>query len=1064
MDSLHLEAVVVTPPGTPLGGRVAIDVHDDGNYEAHFRMHSSSIFGSFDFNVRAYVSAPGFPTMAFLHSGHVGGVDTDDYRENGHNELLRVFWPRLKADPRFEAAKDYSWSGVIGTVADLFDDLIELFAGAAGAALGVVIGATKEAIGLLGATLGPGATIGVVAGTLVFAVTAGTGVALGLAVTASAVVAVVACVVVGLTTQMRPLDDGEKALARQIFGDTVPVDDVILTNIGGAGGRGFTAQGVDGKIYVNLGMSFDAPLGPGGPTYPFPGQLLIHELTHAWQIANTGFLPALMCSMLVTQADNTLGDNAYEYGEPGPAWDNFNPEQQAAIVDQWFAGTGNSSGYEPMDQQNVYFRYVWDNVLHHAPTPTALANVRAAAAGPITGLSRTTLDPPSSPTGKAHRTDRVDVFWAAGDGTVARQRWNDDTMSGWGVTPPMPAAAAGSTTVGAQPIAVARQPNHIDLFWIAGDGTVHTAGWPGPDSAPGPVVQVPISAGTAAVSLSPLAAVSRSPHHLDVFWIAPDGALTTTWWHEPTVDWSTHSPVAVTRSGAVQACSGLAVVARIPVHLDVFWIGPDGAIWTTWWDEVASNGGWDQHLPVPITPPGAARLGSPIAAVARIPEHIDVFWIAPDGSIVTHWWDATPHLSWGDHPPFAITAPGSASTASGLAAVARTQLHLDVFWVGPTGAVESHWWDATPGRSWPDHLGTRIAEPGTAHTGSPLAAVSHNSRHIDVFFVAPDGAATLQWWDTGTGGGWDQHPTQAISPPGALARDYATGQHAAGHLVQRSAELANIGDTAAAIDAQRQAVDVLNRVTVQPAEQRQYFEQLADALLGLVVRLVSGPPAQITGITPDAINACQQAVSSGTDPILMANKLQTLSVWASNANATEAAVLAAAAAVAMLRGFSPPSDRSREYHRALALALFDLFTRQVTAGHLSSKAAPAIDCAAELQRSVDAGAARTECVGILLTLSVRTAQAGLADPAVTAAQVAVDILRAGGAATGPSNERAFLAAALRTLATRQVAAGHSELAGASAREAVQLYQTISEEDPGIAAALAEAEAFAATLP
>ena len=61
--------------------------------------------------------------------------------------------------------------------------------GAAGFALGVVIGATKDALGLIGATLGPGATIGVIGGALVFAIAALGGVGIGGALIAGAITA-----------------------------------------------------------------------------------------------------------------------------------------------------------------------------------------------------------------------------------------------------------------------------------------------------------------------------------------------------------------------------------------------------------------------------------------------------------------------------------------------------------------------------------------------------------------------------------------------------------------------------------------------------------------------------------------------------------------------------------------------------------------------------------------------------------------------------------------------------------------------------------------------------------
>src|SRR5262249_50700182 len=61
----------------------------------------------------------------------------------------------------------------------------------------------------------------------------------------------------------------------------------------------------------------------------------------------------------------------------------------------------------------------------------------------------------------------------------------------------------------------------------------------------------------------------------------------------------------------------------------------------------------------PISKPHAARAGSPVTAVARTPLHLDVFWVTPDGAIGTNWWDAGPHMGWADHTTFAITAPGA---------------------------------------------------------------------------------------------------------------------------------------------------------------------------------------------------------------------------------------------------------------------------------------------------------------------------------------------------------------------------------------------------------------------
>jgi hypothetical protein len=98
--------------------------------------------------------------------------------------------------------------------------------------------------------------------------------------------------------------------------------------------------------------------------------------------------------------------------------------------------------------------------------------------------------------------------------------------------------------------------------------------------------------------------------------------------------------------------------ARNPIHLDVFWNGGAAAIGSTWWHDGPGTS-WADHQPFPITPPGAARPDSPIAAVARASDHLDVFWIGPDGAIGSTWWHDGAGNSWGDHQPFPITPPGA---------------------------------------------------------------------------------------------------------------------------------------------------------------------------------------------------------------------------------------------------------------------------------------------------------------------------------------------------------------------------------------------------------------------
>ena len=92
---------------------------------------------------------------------------------------------------------------------------------------------------------------------------------------------------------------------------------------------------------------------------------MIHELTHAWQIAHAAFLPGLVCEGIVNQANNTVGQSVYVYRPAGPDWSSdFNLEQQAAIVDQWFGGTPTVvvPNRKAMDEDDPYSTYIRDHV------------------------------------------------------------------------------------------------------------------------------------------------------------------------------------------------------------------------------------------------------------------------------------------------------------------------------------------------------------------------------------------------------------------------------------------------------------------------------------------------------------------------------------------------------------------------------------------------------------------------------------------------------------------------------------------------------------------------------
>ena len=278
-------------------------LRSNGSYTVHFHMHDSGL-PDYDFQVRAVFAAANGITFVVQHSGHVEGTDSwtpwhttinrdDDHSEDGTNHFLQVYWPQVRTG-RLSVTKEYSATGVVGFIEDAAKVLLDVSASAVGGAVGIIIGLGSE-IGQLFGNLGIGGTFGVIAGVVVFAFGG------------SLVMAVAAGVAVGAVTnaliKQRQLSQRESQFAAQVFGSALPpADRIILTNLSGLGGRFFTMPGVDGKIYVNLGDAFADPLNYTSRSYPTGGQALIHELTHAWQIAHASFLPGLVCGSRKTSA------------------------------------------------------------------------------------------------------------------------------------------------------------------------------------------------------------------------------------------------------------------------------------------------------------------------------------------------------------------------------------------------------------------------------------------------------------------------------------------------------------------------------------------------------------------------------------------------------------------------------------------------------------------------------------------------------------------------------------------------------------------------------------------
>ena len=234
----------------------------------------------------------------------------------------------------------------------------------------------------------------------------------------------------------------------------------------------------------------------------------------------------------------------------------------------------------------------------------------------------------------------LDLFVIGNDSHVWTTAWSSATNN-WNTDwPPLPGRAVFDRNTQHVTV-VSRAPDHLDLFVIGNDGGVGTTnghvwttawssatGW-NADWGPLPG-QAVFDRNT-----QKIAAVSRAPGNLDLFVIGNDSHVWTTAWSSATgwnADWRPLPGQAVFDRNTQK----IAAVSRAPGHLDLFVVGNDSHVWTTAWSSATNNWNTDWR---PL--PGQAvfdRNTQHVAAVSRAPGNLDLFVIGNDSHVWTTFW------------------------------------------------------------------------------------------------------------------------------------------------------------------------------------------------------------------------------------------------------------------------------------------------------------------------------------------------------------------------------------------------------------------------------------------
>ncbi|GLV60412.1 hypothetical protein KDH_72320 [Dictyobacter sp. S3.2.2.5] len=353
--------------------------------------------------------------------------------------------------------------------------------------------------------------------------------------------------------------------------------------------------------------------------------------------------------------------------------------------------------------------------------------------------------------------------------------------------------------------ALARLQNHLDLFTVGNDDAVYSTWWDGASNSGRwdhgwfRISDPNFADGFTVSQRSVISAIARHPNHLDLFVIGKDDVVYSTWW-DGTWDhgWFRIGDANFSDGFTVNQSSTISVVSRFPEHLDLFVVGKNDAIYSTWWDGASDGGKWDHgwfSISDPNFPDGfTINQGSAITAISRRSDHLDLFVIGKNDAIYSTWWDGASDGGKWDHGWFSISDPNfpdsfTVSQSSTISVVSRFPEHMDLFVVGKNDAIYSTWWDgASDGGKW-DHGWFSISDPNfpdgfTVNQGTVVSAIARFPEHLDLFVVGKDGAIYSTWWDANADGGRWSHGWFRIADPN-FPDNFTVNQHMTISVVSR---------------------------------------------------------------------------------------------------------------------------------------------------------------------------------------------------------------------------------------------------------------------------------------
>ena len=330
---------ITTPDPEALGGSVDLTVRGDGTYSLSVHMHDSGA-PNYTFRIAALLHATSGKVFARHSSGKTHGTlstgsrDFDD-TQSGLDPLLNEFWDDFVLGT-FDVRKEYE-NTLTSWITSAFVDVVKFVATCA------LLGGPTALVTYGARILGDATDVRLPSELGVAGLLAAQGQYFLAGPTGFIPVFIAGAAVSSLLFKGRPLRPSEIAEARKVFGDTIPYEKITITNLEDDRGHPFATPCPDGTVLIGAKES-------GYNDYLATSDLkhtLIHEMTHAWQSFNGG-LNVFSCEALEmfvgqhTVARERVYEKYYFYyfgASENRTWREFNVEQQAEIVADWYLET-----------------------------------------------------------------------------------------------------------------------------------------------------------------------------------------------------------------------------------------------------------------------------------------------------------------------------------------------------------------------------------------------------------------------------------------------------------------------------------------------------------------------------------------------------------------------------------------------------------------------------------------------------------------------------------------------------------------------------------------------------